>query len=750
MLTISSRANPPKVGIYIARYWKDSGSWVSYHQMLMGAVTTEIVFSALLGVIGEFGPIHRRHSILGLFLTGLIIIVTWLGRFSGYWDTEFSVKYNKYIRLAHWTLGYSAYFTGLFQGYMGVVDITEGGNVDWLKWFYIPSVLATPLTLIMVAWWHNFSARKTDGKSTCKQSDNLPKFNWHDVHERVETGAKLLVIKGIVYDAAPFMLKHPGGAKILGSVVGMDATNAFYGIKTRKSKNKQDAQNQAAVPVWHPHSRLAESLLSKLAVGALADDDDNDGDNQGHYGLVKSASMATDGDLESTTDAPTRKAQRLAQLRAISRDHLENKTFKPESLTTQLSELSYQNVELNTRTLASSTESKRPTYRISFKLNSATPEDKKKKEAAQDKANAATVPEVFLFPGQCVILQFITDQGEVVTRQYTPYKSRNVGTIDLYVKMANGLMTRHLKECQSIRIRGPFSHAPEAVNTERKNGCWDAIGMICGGSGLTPMLLIIDYHLRFAARGSPNGRPALQMSLLNINHSDVDMFAQQDLEAAEQRSHGTLSVLNLCHEVKYPAKFKGQQGRVTAELLKKVLPPPSIAPNAGNAGGAPTPAMNASMPGYNRIQSLQMAAGSEGLKGMNRKRAVSPGSATAGDGGFAGFKTSSAMQVKQTPSQQQVAGKRSSAPYAELNQSVSQLFVEVPTTTPRTTTAVERRTSSTGRYNPLPPSDSDESAEDPERQKAMSIFVCGPPPMQAAVLELLLALGYNPDSIVIL
>lgn len=82
--------------------------------------------AAAIAIVGGFGSMEMVHPRLGLFITALVIVVTYLGRFSGNWDTRFTIKYNWYIRLCHWSMGYTAYVLGLVNGYLGVRDITLG------------------------------------------------------------------------------------------------------------------------------------------------------------------------------------------------------------------------------------------------------------------------------------------------------------------------------------------------------------------------------------------------------------------------------------------------------------------------------------------------------------------------------------------------------------------------------------------------------------------------------------------------
>jgi len=72
----------------------------------------------------------------------------------------------------------------------------------------------------------------------------LPIESWASILKRVETGAKLVVVDGLVHDVEKFVKEHPGGMKILESKFGKDATLAFNGSVYRHSKA---ARNKAAM-----------------------------------------------------------------------------------------------------------------------------------------------------------------------------------------------------------------------------------------------------------------------------------------------------------------------------------------------------------------------------------------------------------------------------------------------------------------------------------------------------------------------
>ena len=74
-------------------------------------------------------------------------------------------------------------------------------------------------------------------------------YTWDEVRQHASPGDLWLVIDNKVYDVSQWMNEHPGGAEILLSEAGEDATNAFAAIG---------------------HSLYAEGLLKEYYLGDLA------------------------------------------------------------------------------------------------------------------------------------------------------------------------------------------------------------------------------------------------------------------------------------------------------------------------------------------------------------------------------------------------------------------------------------------------------------------------------------------------
>ena len=109
-----------------------------------------------------------------------------------------------------------------------------------------------------------------------------------------------------------------------------------------------------------------------------------------------------------------------------------------------------------------------------------------------------------------------------------------------------------------MRIKGPkgqFKYHP-ALSRE--------LGMIAGGTGITPMLQIVRAALK-----NPLDRTKLSLIYANVNPEDILLKKELD-ELAEKHSHRfrVYYVLN-----NPPPSWEGGVGFVTKEQIEKYLPP---------------------------------------------------------------------------------------------------------------------------------------------------------------------------------
>ncbi|CAI5500222.1 unnamed protein product [Closterium sp. Naga37s-1] len=160
------------------------------------------------------------------------------------------------------------------------------------------------------------------------------------------------------------------------------------------------------------------------------------------------------------------------------------------------------------------------------------------------------------------------DDGKpkAVIRPYTPITPPDVtGHFDLLVKVyPNGKMSQHmfsLKPGDVLEMKGPIPKLPYQPYMKR------SIGMVAGGTGITPMLQVIDAIL-----SNPNDHT--QVALVFANTSPADILLADQLRALAA-SHPNFKVYLMVDRAEAGAAWKGGEGFITADVLRKALPPPS-------------------------------------------------------------------------------------------------------------------------------------------------------------------------------
>ncbi|MCJ1388271.1 NADH-cytochrome b5 reductase [Xylographa bjoerkii] len=160
--------------------------------------------------------------------------------------------------------------------------------------------------------------------------------------------------------------------------------------------------------------------------------------------------------------------------------------------------------------------------------------------------------------------------GEVkeVVRSYTPISSdENYGYFDLLIKSyPTGNISKHMAQMkvgQTLKVKGPKGAMVYTPNLVKR------LGMIAGGTGITPMLQII----RAIVRGRPKngGVDTTEVDLIFANVNTEDILLKEDLDALAKEDNGfrVHYVLN-----NPPEKWDGGVGFVTPDMIKANLPPP--------------------------------------------------------------------------------------------------------------------------------------------------------------------------------
>ncbi|RLN98724.1 hypothetical protein BBJ28_00009345, partial [Nothophytophthora sp. Chile5] len=189
--------------------------------------------------------------------------------------------------------------------------------------------------------------------------------------------------------------------------------------------------------------------------------------------------------------------------------------------------------------------------------------------------------------GQHISLRYTDDQGKLVMRSYTPVSSDDaLGYVDLVVKVYfknvhpkfpdGGKMSQYLEGMtlgNTIEVSGPkgklaymgkgeihIKHRARDVVPEVRKA--SKIGMIAGGTGITPMLQIVRRALQ-----DPEDKT--EFFLLFANQTEADILCRDEIDAMAA-AHANVHVWYTLDRA--DDSWKYSVGFVSAEMMKKHLP----------------------------------------------------------------------------------------------------------------------------------------------------------------------------------
>ncbi|KAJ1324312.1 nitrate reductase (NAD(P)H) [Microdochium nivale] len=172
---------------------------------------------------------------------------------------------------------------------------------------------------------------------------------------------------------------------------------------------------------------------------------------------------------------------------------------------------------------------------------------------------------------------------ETVTRSYTPVSNNSdLGILELVIKIypdgkLTGKYLAHLKVGDEVSFRGPKG-AMRFRTGRRTTPRPPQLGMVAGGTGITPMFQLIR-----AVCEDP--RDTTQISLIYANRSVGDILLRDELDTYARRYPDNLRVYYVVSTAPEDGgssgEWKGGLGYVTKEMMAERLAPAVAAEDAG-------------------------------------------------------------------------------------------------------------------------------------------------------------------------
>jgi cytochrome-b5 reductase len=177
----------------------------------------------------------------------------------------------------------------------------------------------------------------------------------------------------------------------------------------------------------------------------------------------------------------------------------------------------------------------------------------------EGKGQSANIP-----IGSCVVCKFTDVDGKDVVRPYTPISTNDVKDhFELLVKKyPKGKMGNHIflmREGETLLVKGPFQKFKYSPNQ------YTHIGMIAGGTGITPMYQLIRGVL-------DNPKDKTELSLIYANNSRKDILLANELITLQKTYSSFNAYLTL---LDVPARWLGGVGYVNSEMIKTFMPKPN-------------------------------------------------------------------------------------------------------------------------------------------------------------------------------
>lgn len=340
-------------------------------------------------------------------------------------------------------------------------------------------------------------------------------FTLEEVEKHSSEGSAWIIVEGRVYDTTSYLKDHPGGAASILLNAGGDATEEFLAIHSEKARKMLDdfyigeLSEQAAMPLapkpMHLSKSSAELMKEELPV----------------------QSLKTVDKIEKATDLVALHPKKWIGFELIEKIEVSHDTrlfkFKLQS----------------------------PQHRLGLPV------------------------------GYHMFIQAKIDNKAVI-RAYTPISSDDDrGTFTLCIKVyfpnvhpkfpAGGKMSQYMERMNIgdfLKVKGPLGHFEYKGRGKYirngEEGFAKQIGLICGGTGLTPA-----YQVMMAV--FKDIEDTTEIFLLYANRTEQDILMREELEWFAERDN-----IHLWYTLDVPSEsWKYSSGFVHEQMLREHMPAPS-------------------------------------------------------------------------------------------------------------------------------------------------------------------------------
>ncbi|GES81430.1 heme peroxidase [Rhizophagus clarus] len=614
--------------IWRVRFMKTSGSYMKKHRNLQ--ILGVFIVSISGGVALAISEIYLLtvHGIIGIIIFFLIGIQIVLGLFN-MWSLmnveSVNVGILRLLKHVHCVFGVLIIVFSLINVYIGIKEYAQQFVVDKI-WSILYSVWIGILIIIFVVSENiirireiKFRYNKIDStrdnhpkqqlRDFIKDYDQLPMLTLDEFNQRVIRGMKLVILGNMIFDIGKWIKYHPGGAKILQRVIGTNITRDFFGsnngndqtesnfeedeydvhtsdqeqkknLAAKRNNNKKRVgmgetfanfidvininktlgKKSSRVSV-HSHSRFATKKLATMVVAILSDENEK----------------------SFTPFIP----QPFKQHYTSSYNQPPPQVDPPNLSPSIFHRCIITNIEIVTDNYQTDYQTDSPIVK-KFNLKPIHKND--------------NFPYRKFIPGDYIEIMCDIDNQKII-RHYCPLlqefsedhqEDKNITETNKVDKMfwilvkiyKNGFMSKYLdKQLKNfeISVRGPYNLSDNVIpsnqslsysncillNPNNPKGCWDNLFMICGGSGITPMLQLIHYHLKEFEDNLHHQQystTSFKLHLLYANNSISDIIYPRHLDNMIKRFKGNFNITHILINPPLP-DWNGLKGYIDDIIL---------------------------------------------------------------------------------------------------------------------------------------------------------------------------------------